>query len=238
MEANSTGGQGSRSAVAPSDDDDDDDDDDAPLLSPIRVICPAHLSLLDLITRLTSGNSHIPFPLLSSYRKISPVPRSVCMICNMVTFCEELLAPCPNPKLGNHPLSAVHDCLFNILAATLHIWKPFPQQQPADAPCRGDRNPLTTCQKLCLYKNSRVHNLLQCQSVALTLFAEPDSTLLMPNTALGLHTMQPRGSYSPNSRPPEAVQSDRSEGINTPYSQCIITANEDAANHHVSLLMG
>ena len=28
MEANSTGGQGSRKTVAPSDDDDDDDDDD------------------------------------------------------------------------------------------------------------------------------------------------------------------------------------------------------------------
>ena len=29
MEANSTGGQGSRRAVAPSDDDDDDDDDES-----------------------------------------------------------------------------------------------------------------------------------------------------------------------------------------------------------------
>jgi hypothetical protein len=32
-----------------------------------------------------------------------------------------LLAPCPTPKLEYHPLSAVHDCLFNIFAATLHI---------------------------------------------------------------------------------------------------------------------
>ena len=34
---------------------------------------------------------------------------------------EELLAPCPTPKLEDHPLSAIRDCLFNIFAATLHI---------------------------------------------------------------------------------------------------------------------
>jgi hypothetical protein len=28
--------------------------------------------------------------------------------------------------LEGHPLSAVRDCLFNILAATLHIWRPSP----------------------------------------------------------------------------------------------------------------
>jgi len=33
---------------------------------------------------------------------------------------EVLLAPRPNPKLEDHPLSAVHDCLFNLFAATLH----------------------------------------------------------------------------------------------------------------------
>jgi hypothetical protein len=34
---------------------------------------------------------------------------------------EELLAPRPNPKLKDHPLSEVRDCSFNIFAATLHI---------------------------------------------------------------------------------------------------------------------
>jgi hypothetical protein len=33
---------------------------------------------------------------------------------------EQLLAPRPTPKLEDHPLSAVRDCLFNIIAATLH----------------------------------------------------------------------------------------------------------------------
>ena len=34
---------------------------------------------------------------------------------------EALLAPRPTPKLEDHASSAVRDCLFNILAATLHI---------------------------------------------------------------------------------------------------------------------
>jgi hypothetical protein len=34
---------------------------------------------------------------------------------------EELLAPRPNPKLENHTLSAVRDCIFNIFAAILRI---------------------------------------------------------------------------------------------------------------------
>jgi len=44
------------------------------------------------------------------------------MFRNKVSFYgEELLAPRPTPKLENYPLSAVHDCLFNIFAATFHI---------------------------------------------------------------------------------------------------------------------
>ena len=34
---------------------------------------------------------------------------------------EELLAPRPAPKLEDHPMPAVRDCLFSIFAATLHI---------------------------------------------------------------------------------------------------------------------
>jgi hypothetical protein len=41
-------------------------------------------------------------------------------------YCEELLAPRPTPKLEVHPLPADRDCLFNIFAATLHIWRPSP----------------------------------------------------------------------------------------------------------------
>jgi hypothetical protein len=46
----------------------------------------------------------------------------VLMLHNKASFyCEDLLAPRPTPKLEDHPLSAVGYCLFNTLAATLHI---------------------------------------------------------------------------------------------------------------------
>ena len=34
---------------------------------------------------------------------------------------EQLLVSRPTPKLEDHPVSAVRDCLFNIFAATHHI---------------------------------------------------------------------------------------------------------------------
>jgi len=40
---------------------------------------------------------------------------------NMTRFYgEELLAPRPTPKLEDHPLSAVHDCLLNMFSGILH----------------------------------------------------------------------------------------------------------------------
>ena len=38
----------------------------------------------------------------------------------------KLLASRQTPKLEDHYWSAVHDCLFNIFAANLHIWRPTP----------------------------------------------------------------------------------------------------------------
>ena len=44
------------------------------------------------------------------------------MFRNMIRFYDEqLLAPRPNPKLKDHPLSGVRNCLFNIFASTLYI---------------------------------------------------------------------------------------------------------------------
>jgi hypothetical protein len=53
----------------------------------------------------------------------SPGPRSTLgLFRNIIRFySDEFLAPRPTPKLEYHPLSAVHNCLFNIFAATLHI---------------------------------------------------------------------------------------------------------------------
>ena len=44
------------------------------------------------------------------------------MFHNKINFYIEELPPRPNPKLEDHPLSAVRNCLFNILAAILHFW--------------------------------------------------------------------------------------------------------------------
>jgi hypothetical protein len=47
---------------------------------------------------------------------------SLWTIRNMTQFYgEELLTLRPTPKLEDHPLSAVRDCIFNIFAATFHI---------------------------------------------------------------------------------------------------------------------
>jgi hypothetical protein len=44
------------------------------------------------------------------------------MVRNIIPFYgEELLAPRPTPKLEEHPLSVVRDCLFKTFAATLRI---------------------------------------------------------------------------------------------------------------------
>jgi hypothetical protein len=67
-------------------------------------------------------------PSLKSYQRISPGPRLCIVFRNIVIFYgEELLAPRPTPKLEDHLLSAVRDCIF---AATLHIRRPFLHPQP------------------------------------------------------------------------------------------------------------
>ena len=44
------------------------------------------------------------------------------MVRNMIRFYgKELSAPYLTPKLEDHPLSNVQDCLFNIFAAAFHI---------------------------------------------------------------------------------------------------------------------
>ena len=48
-------------------------------------------------------------------------PSRLWVFLNVFFHGEELLAPSPTPKLEDHPLSAVRDCLFNLFTATLHI---------------------------------------------------------------------------------------------------------------------
>ena len=63
-------------------------------------------------------NSNVPFHCLG-LTKI-PGPTQQLMLRNKANFYgKELSAPLPNPRLENHPLSAVRDCLSNIFTATL-----------------------------------------------------------------------------------------------------------------------
>jgi hypothetical protein len=77
------------------------------------------------------------------YQRMSPSPRPCHLFRNVCSYDELLVAPRPNPKLEDRPLSAVRDCLFYIFAATFHIWRPFLEPQPADPLFCGDGGPLT-----------------------------------------------------------------------------------------------
>jgi hypothetical protein len=60
----------------------------------------------------------------SARYKISPRPCEIFR--NIVSFyCEELLATRLTIMLEDHTLSAVRDCLLNMFAATLYIWRPI-----------------------------------------------------------------------------------------------------------------
>jgi hypothetical protein len=84
--------------------------------------CPIHTS------NIPSTKSHIHFLSPRSFiQGILPGPRCLVIFRNKVIFYgEEFLAPRPIPKLEDHPLSAVRNCLCNIFAASLHIWRPSP----------------------------------------------------------------------------------------------------------------
>ena len=70
---------------------------------------------------------HVPnimshFSLLRPYQNINPDSKQVFMFCNKATFYgEEWSTIYPTPKLEDHHLSDVRDCLFNIFTATLYI---------------------------------------------------------------------------------------------------------------------
>jgi len=107
----------------------------------------AHFNIIIPFTRLLTFN--VPnlksFCYFFCWNKVSVHVRGPveCFVILLSFNGEELLAARPTPKLKDYSLSAVHDCLFNILAATLHIWRPFVHSQPEDAQCCGDSVP--TC---------------------------------------------------------------------------------------------
>ena len=100
-----------------------------------------------LLEKLTGSQLIMKFPTFYGTRKFITAftrPRHLNLSKYQWTFREDLLAPRPTPKLEDHSVSAVRDCLFNLFAATLHIWRPFLHPQTEEVPCRGDRDPLVT----------------------------------------------------------------------------------------------
>ena len=72
-----------------------------------------------------------------------PNSEALCDISEQRWFSQcELIASRQTPKLEDHSWPTVHDCLFNMFAANLHIWRPTPPSATrGDAPCLGDRSP-------------------------------------------------------------------------------------------------
>ena len=95
------------------------------LLPPfIMATWPAHLNLLDLITLTIFGEWCVMFLNKDGFYSIW------------------LLASCQTSKLEERSWLIVHDCLFNIVTANLHIWRPTPPSAIwGDVPCLGERNP-------------------------------------------------------------------------------------------------
>jgi hypothetical protein len=54
-------------------------------------------------------------------------------------YSEQLLAPRATPKLEDHSMSGVQDCLFNTFTDALHIWRAPPPSETwgCAVPCRA-----------------------------------------------------------------------------------------------------
>jgi len=72
----------------------------------------------------------ISFLLPRSFQRLHPCTWPCATFHNKLVFYgEELLAPCPTLNLEDHTLLAVHNCQFNIFAATLNNWRPSAAQR-------------------------------------------------------------------------------------------------------------
>jgi hypothetical protein len=80
--------------------------------------------LLQFSMNLPRAKSHIHFRCLSRARESVHFRGGCKYLATYIFLRWVLLAPLPTLKLEGHPMSAVRDCLFNISAAALHVWRP------------------------------------------------------------------------------------------------------------------
>ena len=103
-----------------------------PVHIPTPHLLEIHLNIIHPSTsRSPQWSPSLWFPHQDPIQPLSSPIRATCLspeqasrmwvFINKVFYREGLLAPRPNPKLEDHPSSAVCDCLFNLFAATLLI---------------------------------------------------------------------------------------------------------------------
>jgi hypothetical protein len=114
-----------------------------PVLSQINPVSALHptssRSLLVLFSHLSPG---LGITYLFSIVYVTPNDHSKSeALWNGKVLWRGVLSTSPNRSLVDHPLLAVCNCLFDIFAAAIHIWRPFLQLQPENTPCLGDRDP-------------------------------------------------------------------------------------------------
>jgi hypothetical protein len=100
----------------------------------MAVCCPPVTDWLTRCSWVLEANSHPTsqeIPRFYGTRRLFTVfarARKSEALCNISEqadlFYDKLLAPVPAPMLDDHSLSAICDCVLNIFAFTLYIWRP------------------------------------------------------------------------------------------------------------------
>jgi len=117
-------------------------------MNPVYTPLPIHIPTLsshlrpDFQTGLFSSSGYFIFSCLGRSNESVQV-RGPMNISQHDAFCREQLSePRTTIKLKDHSFSAVHYYLFDIFAATLHLWVRLHPPYPKDAPCHADRHSL------------------------------------------------------------------------------------------------
>jgi hypothetical protein len=113
--------------------------------NPVHTTTSHFLKIIEA-PNIPGTKSHIPVSLLRSYKSISPGPK-VCLwiFSNKDSFLQwGVVSLSPNTQAGGPPLVGCLRLLIQYIRSYLPYWRAFLHPQPEDAPCRSDKDPLTT----------------------------------------------------------------------------------------------